>query len=143
MILRQWHAMKMTAFCGLSTLDLFCTYRLIQLSGGQVYESNPIAHAWLALGGWMGLAFFKIVMVFIVIACSLYVGQSRPRAAGGILVFACLAVAFVVGYSYKLGGSNDLLCNTIAGKEKNLLITQEAPTLNGIYLVPDRESLNR
>jgi hypothetical protein len=69
------------------------------LLDGQVYESNPIAEAWLSAYGWSGLVLFKLLIIVVVAAVASFVSLSRPRAGGRILTFACIAVAVVVAYS--------------------------------------------
>jgi hypothetical protein len=64
------HAGKISFFILLSVCDLFLTHRLVQGSAGLVSEGNPIAHAWLACFGWLGLACFKSMIVVLVGACS-------------------------------------------------------------------------
>jgi hypothetical protein len=92
----------------LSVADLGLTYALIQQGNGEVYESNPIAEAWLNSYGWTGLALFKLAIILVVAAVAVYVSLSRPRTGGHILTFACLAVALVVGYSVHLSFSEVL-----------------------------------
>lgn len=88
----------------LSVADLYLTYRLVQQSGGRVYESNPIANAWLTAYGWIGLAMFKAVAIGLVSSVAVFVSYTRPRLGGAILNFACMAVAGVVLYSCSLLG---------------------------------------
>jgi hypothetical protein len=103
-----FHPLRLTLYAVLSAADLGLTYALIRQGEGDVYESNPIAEAWLSSYGWVGLAVFKLVIVLIVAAVAAFVSLSRPRTGGHILTFACLAVAVVVGYSVHLSFSEDL-----------------------------------
>lgn len=96
------HPVRLTLYSLLSIADLGLTYALIQQGNGEVYESNPIAEAWLNSYGWTGLALFKLAIILIVAAVAAIVSRSRPRTGGHILTFACLAVALVVGYSLHL-----------------------------------------
>jgi hypothetical protein len=73
-----------------------------------VYESNPIAEAWLSSYGWAGLALFKLAIILVVATLAAVVSLSRPRTGGHILTFACLAVASVVGYSINLSISEQV-----------------------------------
>jgi hypothetical protein len=102
MIANIFHPVRLTLYTLLSVADLGLTYALIQQGDGDVYESNPIAEAWLSAYGWTGLALFKVAIILIVAAVAAFVSLSRPRTGGHILTFACLAVAMVVGYSLHL-----------------------------------------
>ncbi len=109
-----FHPLRLSLYAVLSAADLGLTYALIRQGEGDVYESNPIAEAWLSAYGWAGLAVFKLVIVLIVAALAAFVSLSRPRTGGHILTFACLAVAGVVGYSVHLSFSEDLNAKYIA-----------------------------
>lgn len=100
-----FHPVRLTLYGVLSVADLGLTYALIQQGNGEVYESNPIAEAWLSSYGWTGLALYKLVIILIVAAVAAFVSLSRPRTGGHILSFACLAVALVVSYSIHLSFS--------------------------------------
>jgi hypothetical protein len=102
--LRSLHPGKLALFGLLSVADLLLTLRLVHTSGGQVYESNPLASAWLELYGGTGLAIFKGLAMLLVAGVAVYISFHRPRAAGRILGFACLATGFVVVYSCFLAG---------------------------------------
>jgi hypothetical protein len=75
------------------------TWYLVQGSGGHVYESNPVAGAWLESFGWAGLMVFKGLAILLVGGSALYISYHRPRVAGRVLVFACAVTAGVVLYS--------------------------------------------
>src|SRR5262249_49512615 len=96
---RHLHFGKLSLFALLSVADLFMTWQLVQGSDGQVYESNPIANAWLASFGWVGLSIYKILAMVLVAGSALYISFHRPKAGGRILLFACGTTAVVVGYS--------------------------------------------
>jgi Domain of unknown function (DUF5658) len=102
MLLGSRHSGKMLAYVTLSLADLYLTYALVQNSGGLIYESNPIANAWLARYGWTGLALFKLAAMLLVTLAVAYIACYRPQTADRILRFACCAVAFVVVYSFWL-----------------------------------------
>jgi hypothetical protein len=102
------HPVRLTLYMLLSLADLALTYALIQQGGGEVYESNPIAEAWLSSYGWTGLALYKLVIIVIVAVVAAFVSLSRPRTGGHILTFACLAVAVVVTYSVHLSFAEQL-----------------------------------
>jgi hypothetical protein len=100
-------AVRLTLFAVLSLADLILTRLLLDSSHGLVYESNPIAHAWLISYGWVGLAFFKIALMLVVDAVAVFLYFSRPAAARQILNFACVSVGVVVVYSWVLVGRTD------------------------------------
>src|SRR5262245_10540274 len=93
-----FHPVRLTLYSLLSVADLGLTYALIQQGNGDVYESNPIAEAWLSSYGWTGLVLYKLVIILIVGVVAAFISLSRPRTGGHILTFACLSVAVVVGY---------------------------------------------
>src|SRR5262249_34409238 len=96
------HYRKLMAFGFLSILDLLMTWRLVQASGGQIYESNPVASAWLSTYGWQGLILFKSCMVVLIGLVVLLISLHRPDYGGRILIFACSVTAAVVIYSFYL-----------------------------------------
>jgi hypothetical protein len=96
------HPAKLGLYVVLSILDLCLTYRLLHANGGHVYESNPIANAWLNRYGWAGLTMFKIASMVLVASTTMCISLRHPRAGGGILAFACSALAIVVLYSFSL-----------------------------------------
>jgi hypothetical protein len=96
------HYRKLLVFGILSVLDLLLTWRLVQASGGQIYESNPVASAWLSTYGWQGLIVFKASMVMLIGLVVLLISLHRPDYGGRILVFACSVTAAVVLYSFYL-----------------------------------------
>jgi hypothetical protein len=109
-----FHPFRLTLFTLLSVADLGLTYALIRDGEGQVYESNPIAAAWLSSYGWAGLVLFKVAIILIVAALVALVSLSRPRTGGHILTFACIMVAAVVGYSSHLRISSQLHARFLA-----------------------------
>ena len=74
-----FHPIRLVLYAVLSAADLGLTYALIQRGDGDVYESNPIAEAWLSSYGWTGLALYKLVIVLIVASVAAFVSLSRPR----------------------------------------------------------------
>jgi hypothetical protein len=98
-IWKKLHLGKLSLFAALSVADLFMTWKLVHASDGEVYESNPVADAWLATYGWVGLTVYKALAVLLVAMSALYVSLHRPRVGGRLLAFACLATGVVVGYS--------------------------------------------
>ena len=129
MLLRTSHSGKMLTYATLSLVDLYLTYTLVQSSGGLVYESNPVANAWLARYGWTGLAVFKLAAMLLVTLVVTYISCYRPQTADRILRFACCAVAFVVVYSFWLinsCGGRHLGAETSA-YERTMLVAADVP----------------
>jgi hypothetical protein len=91
------------AFMLLSAVDFALTKWLVQDSGHEAYESNPVAQWWLTQFGWHGLAGYKISNVLIVIGMSRIVSAKRPQLSRQILGFACAATGVVVVYSATIG----------------------------------------
>jgi Domain of unknown function (DUF5658) len=98
------HIGKLLLFLLLSICDLVLTRQLVEASSGVITESNPIAQAWLSYFGWVGLALFKGTIVLLVSGVAILLSWRRPRAAGRVLWFACMAVGGVVFYSCSLIG---------------------------------------
>jgi hypothetical protein len=94
-----FHTRKLILFALFSVADLLMTWVLVQGTGGHVYESNPVAGAWLASYGWTGLAIFKSLAIVLVCGLVILISRYRPRTGGRILVFACSITAAVVVYS--------------------------------------------
>ncbi len=94
---------KLTLFALLSAADFLLTWHL--LSGGGVYESNPVAQWWLARHGWTGLACFKGAAMLSAAGLGVLLFASCPRTGHRVLAFACTAVAAVVLYSASLAGA--------------------------------------
>jgi hypothetical protein len=99
------HPFKQVLFAVLSLADLFLTWRLVAATGGQIYESNPIANWWLTRLGWLGLGMFKLFMTVTVAGLTVVISRFRPQVGGRVLGFACAAVAVVVAYSCYLYGA--------------------------------------
>jgi Domain of unknown function (DUF5658) len=95
---------QLLLYAALSLVDLALTYRLLQRGGGHVYESNPVANAWLSAYGWAGLVAFKLACMALVGSVAVLLWSRRPRAADRLLTFSCTAVALVVLYSCSLVG---------------------------------------
>jgi len=96
------HPRRLALYIVLSAVDLLLTYQLIKLGGGYIYESNPLADAWLRSYGWPGVAFFKLMSIFVVGGVAVYVSIYRPATGSRLMTFACVAVACVVIYSASL-----------------------------------------
>lgn len=90
-------------FATLSSADFVLTKLLLQSSGGEIYESNPLADLVLHGSGWLGLALFKTALVGLVSGLILYIEPRKPKAAHRLAAFACLATSGVVAYSVCLG----------------------------------------
>jgi len=90
---------KLLAFMALSLADLILTWTLLQLNGGNIYETNPIANAWLVRYGWLGLMLFKSMTVLLFTSTCLLVFHYRPGKAAQIINLGCFLVGAVVLYS--------------------------------------------
>jgi Domain of unknown function (DUF5658) len=95
---------QLLLYAALSLVDLALTNRLLERADGHVYESNPIANAWLSAYGWTGLAAFKLTCVGLVIIVAVVLWIRRPRLGDHLLTFSCTVVALVVLYSCSLVG---------------------------------------
>jgi hypothetical protein len=95
---------QLLLYAALSLVDLALTNRLLERAEGHVYESNPVANAWLSAYGWTGLVAFKLTCVALVISVAVVLWIRRPRLGGHLLTFSCTAVALVVLYSCSLVG---------------------------------------
>ncbi len=96
---RPLHPGWFLVFFLLGVADLGFTWKLIHGGHGHVYESNPVAGAWLESYGWTGLAVFKALAMLLVALSAVYVSWHRPRTARRILTLGCLVTAGVVIYS--------------------------------------------
>ena len=85
-------------FVNLSCLDFFLTWHLLHMAGG-VYESNPIARAWLTSFGWRGLVVFKALGVLLVALPCALITVHYPGLGRRILNFGCVATLGVILYS--------------------------------------------
>jgi hypothetical protein len=92
----------LSLFAALSLTDLALTCFLLGRPGGGAYEWNPVASWWLVRFGWVGLVGFKLGILLLIAALTLVVSRSRPRAAGRLLAFGCVALLAVVVYSGSL-----------------------------------------
>jgi hypothetical protein len=88
----------------LSVVDYALTSALIEASDGVVYESNPVAAAFLDSHGWPGLAAFKIAGVLAFIAAVGVLSLRRPRLAAGLVAAGCAVLLSVTTYSHRLLG---------------------------------------
>ena len=89
-------------FMLLSIADLSLTWFLLTSSGGKIYESNPIADAWLASYGWAGLVVYKILGLLLVASIVVIISYRQPRTGRRLLNFAICALGAVTVYSYYL-----------------------------------------
>jgi len=89
-------------FAVLSFADLSLTWFLLNYSGGKIYESNPIASAWLASYGWAGLIIYKIMGLFLVAGVATFISFRKPETGKRVLAFAICALTAVTVYSYYL-----------------------------------------
>jgi hypothetical protein len=86
----------------LSSVDLFLTWFLLNNSNGKIYESNPIADAWLASYGWGGLIAYKVAGILLVAIVVLLISLRQPQTGKRLLSFAIVALILVTTYSYYL-----------------------------------------
>jgi hypothetical protein len=113
------HPCKLALFAVVSVADLLMTWQLIQATNGQVYETNPLANAWLCSFGWGGLAVFKGLAVFLVMLSAICVSLYRPKVGSRILVFASSVTGAVVLYSCYLC-HRDVAARAIADQDTEL-----------------------
>lgn len=92
----------LAAFLALSVADLGLTYLLVEGTGGEVYEANPVAAPWLVAHGWAGLAWFKAGAVLAVAGAACLLVRRRPPLGAAVAVAACLAVAAVDWHSARM-----------------------------------------
>jgi len=95
----RFHPGKFALYTVLSVADLSLTFFLLTHGKGIIYESNPVASAWLASFGWFGLVTYKALTMALLASIIVFISAHENRLAGRLLVFACLALAAVVGYS--------------------------------------------
>ena len=91
-------------FVLISLLDLFMTFLLLYFSNrgmmrNVVVESNPVARYFISGWGTMGLVWFKIGMVTLIVLATQVVATRRPSVAQLVLNGATLFVGSVVVYS--------------------------------------------
>ena len=87
-----------------SLLDLFMTFLLLYFSNrgmmrNVVFESNPIAQYFISGWGTLGLIWFKLAMVTIIVLVAQVIATKRPVVARFVLNGATLFVGSVVAYS--------------------------------------------
>ena len=91
-------------FVLISLLDLFMTFLLLYFSNrgmmrNVVVESNPVAQYFISGWGTMGLVWFKIAMVTLIVLAAQAIASRRPTVAQLVLNGAALFVGSVVVYS--------------------------------------------
>ncbi|MDA8032480.1 MAG: DUF5658 family protein [Alphaproteobacteria bacterium] len=91
-------------FVLISLFDLFMTFLLLYFSNrgmmrNVVVESNPVARYFISGWGTMGLVWFKIGMVTLIVLATQVVATRRPSVAQLLLNGATLFVGSVVVYS--------------------------------------------
>jgi hypothetical protein len=86
----------------LSLTDFTQTFALISTGNGEVYESNPVASAWLEQHGWLGLGIFKAGTVAVFVGAAVLVARRRPHTGVGVAALGCAALLAVTGYSHDL-----------------------------------------
>jgi len=96
-----------------SLLDLFMTFLLLYFSNrgmmrNVVVESNPVAQYFISGWGTLGLVWFKIGMVTLIVLAAQGVATRRPAVAQVVLNGATLFVGGVVAYSTLLLVQNQI-----------------------------------
>lgn len=94
-------------YTALSVLDFLLTQSLIEGSGGEAFEANPIAAVWLEKHGWLGLAAFKAAGVLVFLGTIVLLVRRRPRVAAGLVALGCSVLIGVTTYSGRLMGKTD------------------------------------
>ena len=87
-----------------SLLDLFMTFLLLYFSNrgmmrNVVVESNPVARYFISGWGTLGLVWFKIAMVTLIVLATQVIATKRQVVAKFVLNGATLFVGIVVAYS--------------------------------------------
>ena len=91
-------------FVLISLLDLFMTFLLLYFSNrgmmrNVVVESNPVARYFISGWGTLGLVWFKIAMVTLIVLATQVIATKRQVVAKFVLNGATLFVGIVVAYS--------------------------------------------
>lgn len=94
-------------YVALSVADFALTFSLIEGSGGEAFEANPIAAVWLEEHGWTGLAAFKGAGVLVFLGTIALLVRRRPRVAAGLVALGCSVLIGVTTYSGQLMGKTD------------------------------------
>jgi len=100
--MKRFCILTMMLFVTLSVCDLVFTYLLVEGSGGDIYEANPVAAGWLSNHGWVGLAIFKAAAVLVVIGSVALIVRKRPALGVAVACIACLATGAVNMHSHRL-----------------------------------------
>ncbi len=100
-------------FVLVSLLDLFMTFLLLYFSNrgmmrNVVVESNPVAQYFISGWGTLGLVWFKIGMVTLIVLAAQGAATRRPAVAQVVLNGATLFVGGVVAYSTLLLVQNQI-----------------------------------
>jgi hypothetical protein len=123
--IQTYHCGKLCLYLLLSLADLLLTRQLVGGSPTEVYESNPIANAWLHAYGWAGLAAYKALAVLVVIGLVTLIFLHRPKLSGRVLQFACMATGSVVVYSCLLLGCLGSTTGPLQAAEKRIAHAHE------------------
>jgi len=114
MTAKRYTLAALIVFVLLGAIDFLETYALVRGSGGQIYESNPLAATWLKNYGWNGLAIFKVSTTMVVASIVLIIRPLRPRTAAVVASAACLSVLYVALFSRDLLSQQE---NPSSGKQ--------------------------
>lgn len=119
MTIRSYCGIGLILFTILGVADFLLTYFLIQTTGGEAYEANPVAAAWLSHYGWSGLAGFKAASMLVVVITVVVLVRRRPAFGVGVITFACLSLLWVTAYSSRLLAESRELNEEIALAESD------------------------
>ena len=89
-----------TLFVLINLMDVVMTFLL--LNSGSFYESNPIADFFLQRWGMLGMTFFKLAVVGVVLLIANLVALWRLETSRNLLHFGSFLVGTVVAYSVYL-----------------------------------------
>ena len=82
--------------------DIVATWALLRRNSGFI-ESNPVARWFFHGWGIMGMVYFKLSMVTLVVTIAQVVARKNELLARLLLIFGCVVTGFVFFYSYWLG----------------------------------------
>jgi len=85
------------AFVALNIMDLVMTFFLLDHGGFR--ESNKIADYYLDRWGIVGMIWYKIIFVMLIVVIAQIVARKNVKTASWLLYFGCIAIGGVVIYS--------------------------------------------
>ena len=87
----------LTLFILLSFTDLFLTFRIV--GDEPKKELNPVAAQVIRHYGTRGLVYFKVCVIIVTTTVFGVIYKIKPRIASALVLFACIILGGVVGYS--------------------------------------------